>query len=161
MSASWISNLDKLRLAHPEAVDKGLRAAAEVPRSRIVRRLMRGYTTGAYSNKAAGVAGSVTVSNPQTDENGERVILLGTNKKSDAISPKYGERFSYPLGWELGFFSIFTGQYERVEIWAPAMAETRLEQAQAFAKVYRKVMADALPRDLRSERIAAKRAGEI
>lgn len=160
MSATWTTNLDRLRQAHPVAVDRGLRAAAEVPRSRIVRRLMQGYTTGKYSNKAAGVAGSVTVSDPVT-EDGVRVIRIGTNKKSDAISPKYGEPFSYPLGWEVGHFNVFTGNYERVEIWGPAMAETRLQQAEAFSKVYRQVMANALQRDLRSERIAAERAGEL
>ena len=44
----------------------------------------------------------------------------------------------YPVYWELGFLSIFSNKWERVEVWGPALRDSADDAQRAFARVFRK-----------------------
>lgn len=101
-------------------VDSGLVAAAYVYRNEMVRRLMRGYTSGNFVTPH--VARTVQVS-PLLDVEGNRVVLVGTN-------------VMYALYWEAGHFNLFTRRHERVEHWREALLATGPAQFAAFSRVF-------------------------
>lgn len=125
MAANFTSKLGDWRKRHARAVDAGLVAAALVPEGVIKRRLVKGYTSGKF--KTGRVANSVTHSQPAT-EGDARVIRIGTNV---AI---------YPLAWELGHANRWTGKYERVQVWVPAVMENREAMIAKFQAVYARLM---------------------
>lgn len=88
----------------------GLTAAAENYTQKVSARLDRGYTTGNFSNHARGVAGRVMYTQPFAVPGGW-AITVGTSRTT----------VPYELFWEIGFNSIFTRRYERVEVWGPMM----------------------------------------
>ena len=110
-------------------VDAGLIAAAQNVTQKIRARLDRGYTTGAFSHHARGVAGRVMYTEPGPGPNGGRVITIGTSKTA----------VPYELYWEMGHVNIFVGAgrgpratllgsrregtYMRVEIWRPMLEQ--------------------------------------
>jgi hypothetical protein len=119
-----------------KGLDDGLTAAAENVTKKIRERLDRGYTTGAFSHHARGVAGRVMYTKP-FDVPGGRAITLGTSKVAG---------YPYELAWELGHINIFVGRgdtagkkgprgtsiasrregtYMRVEIWRPTLEANR------------------------------------
>jgi len=107
-----------------QARDAGLIAAAEVVKTEVKRGLRGGYTSGAFVT--GNVWNSVTRTDP-TDENGVRVIRVGTN-------------VMYALYWELGHQNLFTRKFERVEVWMPTFLSTADRQALAFARVFARFM---------------------
>lgn len=105
-----------------EAEARALTAAAYNYRNAVVSKLMQGYTSGAFSHGGAGVAGTVTIGEVQQTEHGS-TIAVGTN-------------VDYALFWELGFMSIFTRRYERVEHWRHALEESGDAMARTFGATY-------------------------
>ena len=107
------------------ARDGGLIAAAQVVINAVKERLRGGYTTGAFV--IGNVLGSVTRTDP-VDENGVRVIRVGTN-------------VAYAPHWEFGHDNLFTGKFERVEIWVKELFGTAAAQAVAFSRTFTRLMA--------------------
>ena len=48
------------------------------------------------------------------------------------------------LYWELGHVNLYTRQYERMEVWVPAMAATKEAQGRAFARVLNRFIRDRM-----------------
>lgn len=123
-SATWTSHLDEFRRRHDRAARAALVAAVLIPEAAVKRKLTGGYTSGAF---VTGRVRSSVTHTEVTTEDGVHVIRLGTN-------------VLYALFWELGHFNLFTGKYERVEVWRPALAESRARMARTFAAVYKRMM---------------------
>lgn len=124
MSAKFTSHLKSFRQKHEWAVEGGLIAAAQVALNRVKRDLRGGYTSGDFTTGQS--VSAARYSNVYI-ENGVPTIRLGTP-------------LLYNLFWELGHFNLFTGKFERKEVWMPAMVETRVAQARAFARAYKQRM---------------------
>lgn len=103
----FTSNLDADMARALAAVDAGLRAGGYYLANRIKEQLAGGYTSGDFVT--GHVLNSVTLSEPY-DEGNARVLEVGTD-------------VDYALFWEMGFDSIFSRHYERVEIWRPTMEQ--------------------------------------
>ena len=122
-TATWsspIGGLAAFARKHQEAQKAGLRAAAYVVYNAVKRGLRGGYTSGDFVT--GNVINSVTIS-PVFETLGTFAIRIGTN-------------VPYALYWEVGFHSAWSRKYERVEIWRPAMMDTRDEQVDAFRRAY-------------------------
>jgi hypothetical protein len=99
----------------------GLIAAAEVYVTEVKERLEKGYTSGAF----------VTGNNANAVARGEPEV------SGDGVAIQVGSRQvdpPYPLYWELGFHSVFTGKYERVEVWVPTLMELRERMTRIVAE---------------------------
>lgn len=119
-----------------QAARNGLTAAANVYRNAVKRELAGGYTSGKFVT-GHGI-NAVTQTAPER-ESGGLALRVGTNAKGP-------NDYSYPLGWELGHFNIFSGRYERVPIWLPALTTALPEMQAALARVYRRTMTEgAIP----------------
>jgi hypothetical protein len=117
---AYQSHLPAVRSRLQQATGAGLLAAAAVVENRVKRELRGGYTSGAFVT--GHVMSSVTHSEPAEDALGA-FILVGTN-------------LNYALFWEVGHMNLFTRRFERVEIWMPALLETRAEQRAAYQRAY-------------------------
>jgi hypothetical protein len=127
MEAKWsspIGGIAALLKKHRAAQQAGLKASAYVVFNAVKRGLRGGYTTGAFVT--GNVINSVTISRIFEDA-GVFGVRVGTN-------------VAYALMWELGHENLFTRQHERVEVWRPAVSETRDEQAAAYARAYKRSM---------------------
>jgi hypothetical protein len=116
-------------------VDQGLKDAATLLRNDVMLRFKarnQGYTTGAFSDKWAGVHKTITRGEPETVGTTRR-ILVGTNKRSD-------DGFSYPLAWELGHYNTYLRRYIRVETFRPALMENADRLRRAFALGVKRVV---------------------
>jgi hypothetical protein len=111
--SAWKSNRAAGERALRNAVDAGLIAAAAWYTNGVRARLVRGYTSGAFSHGMEGVAGRVMRTEPYATASG-RAITMGTSKVAG---------YSYELAWELGHTNAFTRQYERVEVWRPMLVD--------------------------------------
>lgn len=129
MTAKWTSRRKQFEKELRRAVDKGLIGAASVPLARIKRELRGGYTSGDFSQgeniRRAFIGDPVT-------EDGVRVIRIGSS-------------WDVALFWELGHLNLFTANYERKEIWVPAMVDTRLQQAETYNRIVIKSLKSAMP----------------
>lgn len=119
--AVWTNNLGPFLGATERAQKAGLKMAAETYAGRVRERLLKGYTSGAFTQGHA--AGSVQVGTPEMTPNGATVAVGSTQ-----LDPPY------PLYWELGHHNIFIAQkgqffggYVRIPVWEPLMVEMRQE----------------------------------
>ena len=112
MSAEWRSNLGVFLGATDRAIKAGLIAAAETYMAPVKERLQRGYTSGDFTTGNA--ANSVARGEPEVTSDGAEIAVGSTQ-----VDPPY------PLYWEVGFQSVFTGKHERVEVWVPTMVQMR------------------------------------
>jgi hypothetical protein len=115
--AKWTSNTPAVLAALREGNRRGLLAAAMVYKNRVKRDLAGGYTSGDFVTGTS--VNHVTNTLPIVTPAGGRIVV-GTN-------------LMYNLYWELGHHNLFTGHYERVRIWVPALVEERLAMLSAFA----------------------------
>ena len=122
---TWTSNLDQFLRDQDEAERMGVIAAAYILVNAVKRALKGGYTSGAFVT--GHVINSVTRSAPFREGMGWS-IKVGTN-------------LDYALFWEIGFNSIFTRRYERVEKWRPAFMDSRPEMVAAYARTWERAMA--------------------
>ena len=118
------SNLSAIKSRMQEATAAGLLAAAAVVENKVKQELSGGYTSGRWVT--GHVMASVNHSEPELGPNGA-FILVGTD-------------VMYALFWELGFQSIFSRKFERVEKWVPALFQTRSEQLAAFQRAAARFM---------------------
>jgi hypothetical protein len=126
-TAQWsspIGGVAALMRKHRAAQQAGLKASAYIVYNAVKRGLQGGYTTGDFT--VGNVINSVTISQIFEDA-GVFGVRVGTN-------------VPYALYWELGFMSTWSGHFERVEVWRPALVETREEQAAAYARAYKRSM---------------------
>jgi hypothetical protein len=121
------SNRDAVEARMRQAEADALIAAGNVYRNAMTEALQGGYTSGAFYSGMQGIAGSVSVSEPQRDPQGA-YIVVGTNVV-------YGKH------WELGHMNLFTGKFERVEKWRPTLESKAAEIIAKYAAVYGKLMA--------------------
>jgi hypothetical protein len=121
------SNRDQVEARMRQAEADALIGAGQVYRNAMTEALQGGYTSGAFYSGMQGIAGSVSVSEPQRDPQGA-YIVVGTN----AV---YGKH------WELGHMNLFTGKFERVEKWRPTLESKAGEIIAKYAAVYGKLMA--------------------
>jgi putative ubiquitin-RnfH superfamily antitoxin RatB of RatAB toxin-antitoxin module len=126
-SAEWsspIGGIAALLRKHRAAQQAGLKAAAYIVYNEVKRGLRGGYTTGDFVT--GNVLNSVTIS-AIVEESGVFGIRVGSN-------------VPYALYWELGHHNAWTRKFERVEVWRPALVDTRDEQAAAYARAYKRSM---------------------
>jgi len=128
---SYRSNFGGVVETLARARQAGLLAAATPATEAIKKRLAKGYTTGDFVRGAEGIVGRVAVVGP-VQEDGRQVVIITAVPKEGAAP--------YELYWELGHQNLFTGQYERVEVWRPALFETREEAAARYAEAYAAVL---------------------
>lgn len=102
----------------------GLIAAATVLINAVKRGLTGGYTSGDFVT--GNVRSSVTRSEPSVD-GAVGSIEVGTN-------------VMYALYWELGHINLFTRNFERKEVWVPALFGSRQQIEAAYARAFRAVM---------------------
>lgn len=121
---SYSSNLPQVTARLRAASSAGLLAAAAVVENKVKDGLRGGYTSGRFVT--GHVLASVNHSEPALDANGA-YILVGT----DVL---------YALFWEVGHQNLFTGRFERVEIWMPALLSTRAEQLAAYQRAFARHM---------------------
>lgn len=115
------SNVDAVLGEMDGAIGDALFAAGLVYRNAMTTALQNGYTSGDFDHGMAGIAGSVAVSEPQSDAAGQ-FVSVGTN-------------IIYGKFWELGHYNIFTRRFERVEKWRPTLASESENMAAKFAAV--------------------------
>ena len=120
------NNLGYIVRKMSQANADALFAAAQVYRNAMTQALQGGYTSGAFYSGMQGVAGSVSVSEPQRDTLGG-FIVVGTNVE-------------YAKFWEFGHNNYFTKRYERVEKWRPTLEEKGPEILAKYSAVYRRLM---------------------
>src|SRR5688572_11823100 len=118
------SNLPQVRTQLQQATAAGLLAAAAVVENRVKEGLRGGYKSGRFVT--GNVLASVNHSEPEIGPNGA-FILVGTD-------------VMYALFWELGHQNLFTKQFERKEVWMPALLSTRAEQLAAYHRAFGRVM---------------------
>ena len=113
----WHSNIEKVvRRMEGDAVRSGLKAAGVRLHMIIQRELDWGYTTGDFSTGR--VAGTLIRGRP-----GTRRIWVGTPNP-------------IAVAWECGHENVFTGRYERVEVFRKALEGNAHQLAQIFAYRY-------------------------
>jgi hypothetical protein len=128
VEAKWsspIGGIAALMQKHQAAQKAGLRAAAYVVYNAVKRGLRGGYTSGDFVT--GNVINSVTISQIFETTAGVYGIRIGSN-------------VPYALYWELGHENIFTRRHERVEVWRPALVDTREEQRDAYNRAYKRSM---------------------
>jgi len=131
---TWTSRIPQVQAAFLNAVSSGVSAGGQAYANPVRRRLMNGYTSGAFSRGGGGVAGEVIVTDPEPTPDG------------DGVQVRVGTDVMYALFWEIGHVNIFvrsgpaastllqkgeyhlpgggvTGTYQRVEIWRPFLLE--------------------------------------
>ena len=121
MSATWKSRLPEFKRADAIAQKTALEESAEVYETAMKVRLERGITTGAFTT--GDLADSVTHSVP--------------HRERDGWVTRVGSPVGIARAWELGHHNIFTGRFERVEIWRPVLVEQRNRIAKQFSVTYR------------------------
>lgn len=121
---AYVSNLAAVRAQMERARDAGLIAAAQVALNRIKRKLAGGFKTGDFTTGDS--VNSATRTDP-VDENGVRVIRIGT-------------ALMHNLFWTLGHVNLFTGTFERNDLWVSEFFSTANEQALAFARTFTRFM---------------------
>ena len=125
----WHSNIDKVvRRMEGDAIRSGLKAAAVVLHTIIQREIDWGYTSGDFSTGL--VAQSVIRGRP-----GTRKIWVGTPNP-------------VAMAWELGHHNIFTGRYERVEIFRKSLEGNAHKLARIFADRYYEKLAEVAHKKL-------------
>jgi hypothetical protein len=120
------SNRAAVEARMQQAEADALFAAAQHYRNAMTENLRGGYTSGAFAHGMDGVAGSVSVSEPQRD-NVSAFVVVGTNVE-------------YAKFWELGHVNLFTRKYERVEKWRPTLEQEAPAMIEKFARVYARLM---------------------
>jgi hypothetical protein len=113
------------------ASEAGLLAAANHYRNRMVEVLLPGYTSGAFSNRLQGVAGSIAVS-PVTATGDGLEVQVGTNQVGPNGAP-------YPVFWELGHLNTFTRKFEHQPRWEPTLIEEMGPMRERFMAAFRAV----------------------
>ena len=108
------SNARAVKAAIRQGIDDGLTVIGQHYTQNVRGVLLSGYTSGAFSNHARGVAGRVMFTPPRDMGDGSRGIIVGTS-----TAPGY----PYELAWELGHQNLFTGRFERVEVWNPMLED--------------------------------------
>ena len=117
LPAGWYSHTDEIvRRMDGDAVRSGLKAAAIRLRMIIQRQLDWGYTSGDFSTGR--VAATVIRSKP-----GRGKIWVGTPNP-------------IAVAWECGHHNVFTGRYEREEIFRKSLEGNAHQLAQIFAHRY-------------------------
>ena len=109
MPAEFRSNLGVFMGATERAMMSGLIAAAEEYLGDIKPQLLEGYKSGAFVT--GNVANSADRSTPVVTPDGVEIAV--------------GSNVDYALYWEVGHQNLFTGQFERKEIWVPTMVQHR------------------------------------
>jgi hypothetical protein len=102
---SWTSNTARVTSALREAVGQGLSAGGHLYANAVKRGLRGGYTSGTFVTGTS--VSSVQVTPPEM-AGGVLQVRVGTN-------------LMYNLFWEIGHQNLFTGRFERVEVWRPAL----------------------------------------
>ena len=141
MSAQFTSHLPEWRRKHEAAVDAALVAAAYFLVNEIKKELTaKGYTSGAFRNTLLR-RNRLRVGQPFT-ENGKRGVRLGVisgiKNPANPAGPTVGEIM---LFWELGHVSLYTGRYERKEIFRPTAVDKADQVRTVFVDTYRARMA--------------------
>jgi hypothetical protein len=102
----------------PQVADKIQRAqharliaAAEVVLAFLKERHVNGYTSGDFVT--GHVLNSLQRGDVEEGPSGELVVRVGTTQTDPP----------YPVYWTLGHQNLFTGKYERVDHWTPAIAD--------------------------------------
>ena len=126
MSAEWRSNLGAFIGATERAMKAGVIAAAELYVGDVRPQLLEGYKTGDFVTGNA--ANSVQRGEPSVSGDGVEIPVGSTQ-----VNPPY------PMYWELGFMSAWTGKAERKEIWVPTMVQNRDKYVAACASEIRAV----------------------
>lgn len=118
------SNLAAVLEQMNAARDAALIAAGEVVRTEVKRRVIKGYTTGAFVTGET--AASVKITVPYDGPAGRAVSV-------------YTELMT-ALYWAAGHLNRFTRKYERVDHWTPSLTETTPDQLAAFNRVFARFM---------------------
>lgn len=142
---AYTSHLPAVRSRLERAIDGALIAAATVVENDVKRRLIGGYTSGAFVT--GNVLNSVTRTEPQRDAQGP-FILVGT----DVL---------YALFWEIGHHNLFTRKYERKEVWMPALLDTKARQLAAAQRVFTRIMSEGGGGDASVRRAASPRGPDV
>jgi hypothetical protein len=99
--------------AHTErAIRAGLIVAAEAYLADVRPQLQEGYKSGDFVTGNA--ANSANRGEPELTGGGWEIWMGSTQTDPP-----------YPLMWEVGHHNVFTGQFERKEIWVPTLVENR------------------------------------
>lgn len=101
----WVSRAPEMQRALDLAIKDGLTAGAYHYANEVKKEARGGYTSGDFVTGAT-VAG---------------VTVLPAERVADGWEAKVGTNLLYNLFWEIGHNNLFTGKYERVEIWRPVM----------------------------------------
>jgi hypothetical protein len=121
------SNLAAVGRALHQARSAGLTAAAQQVVNRVQTGLRGGYTSGAF---VTGLNTSSVVKTEPMRLRGVWTVLIGTSIHDPP----------YPVYWELGHLNIFSGRYERKEVWGPALRDSAEKAQAAFSRVFRRVL---------------------
>ena len=120
MPAEWRSNLGAFLGATERAMKAGVIAAAELYVGDVRPQLQKGFTSGAFTT--GNLANSVQRGEPAVSGDGVEIPVGSTQ-----VDPPYG------LYWEVGHQNVFTGKFERVEVWVPTMVANRDKYVAACA----------------------------
>jgi hypothetical protein len=105
-----------------------LLAGAEVVLAHLIDRHVGGYTSGDFVT--GHVINSLRRGDVERGQNGELLVRVGTTQTDPP----------YPVYWTLGHQNLFTGNYERVDHWTPAVADAAVPATEAgnaaFAAVW-------------------------
>ncbi len=121
---SWKSNVAAVSRRLEAADRAGLIAMQGIVYNEVKRRLRGGYTSGDFV----------------TGHNWDAVTRGEPERTADGHIGKVGTNVPYALFWELGHYSIFTRRFERVEVWVPALFDTRLQQIEAYRSVVQRAL---------------------
>lgn len=123
MATAWQSNIPAVLTRLQVAKRDALIVAAQLYVNEMKRRLAGGYTSGDFVTGAT--VNHVTRTAPRVEPGGEVSIGVGTN-------------LPYNLYWELGFHSIFTRRFERVELWVPTFRALAPQMAQLYSRLVKR-----------------------
>ena len=114
----WESRVPEVQKALDAAVRDGLTAGAYHYANEVKKELRGGYTSGDFV----------------TGKSVSSVTVVPAERHADGWEAKVGTDLLYNLFWELGHINLFTGKYERVEVWRPVLVrETRRIQERIWA----------------------------
>jgi len=134
---AWQSRIPDLVKGWDLAERAGLRAAGNEMAKIIRPRLRGGYKGGQFQ------IGGSRVGELHGEHRGSPVassVRVQIKRGRGTLAAKVVGNLT-ALFWEIGHHNIFTRQYERVEIWRPALIENRDRVAQWFAAAMKKRLA--------------------
>lgn len=127
--ATWKTNIPEINRVLLQSRGPALIVAAQILINAVKRGLRGGYTSGDFATGTS--VNHVTRTDP---------VAIG-----DEMKLAVGTNLLYDLMWEIGHHNLYTGRYERVEVWVPALHASAVQMKNAYGAYIKAQLARIRP----------------